>query len=249
MKKFLKIAVTALCLLSLTVFAASCSSCAGKEATGYAYGLVHNYYVGMATVKRNGDKVVSVKIEEMEGPASWAKKSNIKTEFTEGVEFTEGGFAKQITIGTMTFTATDNENAKTPAYKQSEDGETFEEWVKKDENAKFYFQQMSDGNYRILKADGTAGEMDFNTDANGLKKGERWLKSKNGYWSGENFPLGWQGNMDKITDYLVRNGFSSYTGNESKDSTWVIDGVDTGATLVDFHDYMKLAKAAYEKAM
>lgn len=227
----------------------SACSCDGVKQTGNAYGLVHNYYVGQVTVERSGDKVVSVKIEETEGPSSWAKKSNIKEDKQEGIEFTTGGFAKSISIGSLTFYATDDAGAKTPAYKQTDDGVTFEEWVKTEENAKFYVEQMAAGNYRILKADGAAGEPDFSTDVNSLKKGERWLKSKDGYWTGSGGALGWKGNMDRIADYLVRNGFKSYTGNETKGDSWIIDGVDTGATLVDFHDYMKLALRAYDTAM
>lgn len=249
MKKIFKTAVTVACICALSMLAFLSAACGEKKVTGYSYGLVNNYYVGMATIIRKGDKVINAKIEEMEGPASWAKKSNIKEDMQAGVDFTTGGFAKQITIGSMTFTATDDASARTPAYKQSEDAQVFEEWVKNEENAKFYFEQMSAGSYRILKADGSAAQDGFNTDVNNLPKGERWLKSKNGYWSGANFNLGWQGNINKITDYLVRNGFSKYSGNETLDGTWKIDGVDTGATIIDFHNYMKLAKAAYDKAM
>ena len=221
----------------------------GVKQTGNAYGLVHNYYVGQVTVERSGDKVVSVKIEETEGPSSWAKKSNIKEDKRDGIEFTAGGFAKSISIGNLTFHATDDVGTKTPAYKQKDDGVTFEEWVKTEENAKFYVEQMAAGNYRILKADGSAGELDFSVDVNSLAKGKRWLKSENGYWTGNGGALGWKGNTNRIADYLVRNGFKSYTGDETKGDTWVVGRVDTGATLVDFHDYMKLALRAYDAAM
>ncbi|MCI9031583.1 MAG: hypothetical protein HFK09_03555 [Clostridia bacterium] len=235
-------------LATMCIMASGCS-CGGVKQTGTAYGLVHNYYVGQVTVERSGDKIVSAKFEETEGPSSWAKRSNIKDDKTEGVEFTTGGFAKSISIGSLTFHATDDESTKTPAYKQTEDGVTFEEWVKTEENAKFYVEQMAAGNYRILKADLSAADPDFSTDKNGLNKGERWLKSKNGYWSGNATVLGWKGNMDRLSDYLVRNGIGGYTGEETKgDNGWTVNGVETGATLVDFHDYMKLARRAFESA-
>lgn len=248
MKKTIATVFAVLMMATLMLSLNACS-CGGVETTGNAYGLVHNYYVAQVTVVRNGTRVNSVTFEETEGPASWAKKSNIKEDKAEGVEFTTGGFAKKITIGSLTFTATDDASVKTPAYRQKEGGETFEEWVKKEENAKFYVETMASGDYKLLKADGSAADIDFSTDKNNLNKGERWLKSKNGYWSGNNV-LGWKGNMDKMSDYIIRNGFDSYGGDEMKgEGSWVIDGVDTGATLVDLHDYMSLAKRAYETAM
>lgn len=249
MKKSFKTMVVAACVCAVGMLTLALAGCGAKEAEGTAYGTVHNYYVGMVTVTRAGDKVKNVQFEEMEGPASWAKKTNIAEGKQADVAFTTGGFAKQIAFGELTFTATDDENTKTPGYKQSGSDVTFEKWAKDDTNAKTYFEQMRAGSYSVLKSDGTKVEGDFNVAKNDLKKGERWLKSKNGYWSGENFPLGWQGNMNKMKDYLIRNGFGAYKGSEQKDETWIIDGVDTGATLVDFHDYMKLAKSAFEKAM
>ena len=247
MKKTI-ISALALILAAMCITASGCS-CDGVKQTGTAYGLVHGYYVGQATVERSGDKIVSVKFEETEGPSSWAKRTNIKDEKADGVDFTTGGFAKNISIGSVTFHATDDEGTKTPAYKQTDDGVTFEEWVKTEENAKFYIEHMAAGDYRILKSDLSAADPDFSTDKDGLKKGERWLKSKNGYWSGNATVLGWKGNIDRISDYLVRNGIGGYTGEETKgDSGWTINGVETGATLVDFHDYMGLAVRAFESA-
>ena len=249
MKKCIAAIVAAL-ILSAFIIGASACSCSGVEQVGRAYGLVHNYYVASVTVTRNGDKVIKVGFEETEGPASWAKRANIKDETAADVEFTEGGFAKRIGIGSLTFTATDEKATKTPSYKRSGDDVTFEQWVKTEQNAKFYVEAMASGDYRLLKADGSAADIDFSVEKNGLKKGERWLKSKNGYWSGANYSLGWQGNINKMSDYLVRHGFAAYTGNETADDNgFTVGGVQTGATLVDFHDYMKLAKKAYDSAM
>lgn len=249
MKKAMAAVFAAFMLVALVLSLNACN-CGGMETTGNAYGLVHNYYVAKVTVVKQGDRISSVTFEETEGPASWAKKTNIREDKIDGVEFTNGGFAKQISIGALTFTATDEEATKTPAYRQSADGETFEEWAKKEENAKFYVETMASGDYKIMKADGSAADVDFSTEKNGLSKGERWLKSKNGYWSGSGI-LGWKGNIDKLADYIVRNGFDKYSGEEVKDESgnWIIDGVDTGATIVDFHDYMSLAKRAYDSVM
>lgn len=249
MKKALFAILAAIMAVSIVLSITSCS-CGGMEMQGISYGLVHNYYVGCVKIKRVGDKIKSVSIEETEGPSSWAKRSNITDEAAEGVDFTSGGFARRISVGSVTFTATDDSGTKTPSYRRSEDDDTFEQWVSKEENAKFYFERMASGDYKIIKADGSAAPADFSTEKNGLKKGERWLKSKNGYWSGGEGVLGWQGNIDRLGDYILRFGFGSYTGEETLNGgSWVIDGVDTGATLTDFHDYMKLAKQAYEKAM
>ena len=246
MKRILFSVVSVLALAATLCFAA-CSCEGGVRTTGRAYGLVHGHYVGQVTVERSGDKIMSVEIEETEGPSSWAKRANIKEDKAADVEFTTGGFAKSVSVGNIIFHATDDENTKSPAYKQNGDGKTFAEWVGTEANAKYYVEQMALGNYRLLKADGAAAEDDFSTEVNSLKKGERWLKSKNGYWQAGGASLGWQGNVDRISDYLVRNGIGSYKGDEQRGDTWVIDGVDTGATLVDFHDYMALAVKAYSQ--
>ncbi len=246
----MKKAIAALLAVSLSAaLMLSLTACGGPETEASAYGLVHKYYVAQVRVVKRGNRLQAVIFEETEGPSSWAKKSNIKEDKIDGVEFTTGGFAKKISIGALTFTATDDAGTKTPAYRQTDGGETFEEWVKREENAKFYVETMANGDYKLLKADGSAADLDFSKEKNNLKKGERWLKSKNGYWSGENM-LGWQGNMNNLSDYIIRNGVEDYVGSEIKDGdSWVIDGVDTGATLVDFHDYMSLAKRAYERIM
>ena len=230
----MKKAIAALLAVSLSAaLMLSLTACGGPETEASAYGLVHKYYVAQVRVVKRGNRLQAVILEDK----------------IDGVEFTTGGFAKKISIGALTFTATDDAGTKTPAYRQTDGGETFEEWVKREENAKFYVETMANGDYKLLKADGSAADLDFSKEKNNLKKGERWLKSKNGYWSGENM-LGWQGNMNNLSDYIIRNGVEDYVGSEIKDGdSWVIDGVDTGATLVDFHDYMSLAKRAYERIM
>lgn len=62
--------------------------------------------------------------------------------------------------------------------------------------------------------------------------------------------LGWKANIKKLCDFIAANGFSDEGLTvKGENKIWTVDGVSTGATLVDFNDYVALCKVAYAAAL
>lgn len=98
----------------------------------------------------------------------------------------------------------------------------------------------------------------FNT-ANGSmrKRYSRYWSTSGGGNIGQVTGLGFNGNMDMLENYLLAYGFDALNNdgaitlpNKDNNRFNVIGGVTTGATLsADTAIYLKVAKAAYEKAL
>lgn len=244
--------------LILAFSVAACSE--GSDARiERAYARVHSTYVGVVTVSTTDGKITDVKFDEMQTPKDWAKKTALAdTVQTDDSDFDENGYAKKIKIGDKVFTLADallESPSGAPDYRADGMSEDFYVWLDTEENAQWYYEQMRKGNYYILKADATAlgGEENiFAAAANGfsLDKGSRWLKTKNGYWT-SGYGMGWTANMSAIESFIIRkNGMGAYTGESSADNSsgsWQVGDVNTGATLVDFNQYMALAQKAVAK--
>lgn len=256
MKKFFLGIVSAALAAVLFAGAVACAEGTGDlsgEAT--AYGLVHSHYVGIATVKTDSfGKITSVSIDEMQTPYNWAAKSEFADYESDEDAFTTGGFGKKIVIGDKTFDAVNPDASGYPDYRLADtnNGVTLENWLKDSLNAEWYVEQMKLGNYGVAQSDGTGVYNDFVDSAAGeLGLGDRWLKSKNGYWDESvGVGLGWKANIKKLCDFIAANGFSDEGLTvKGEDKIWTVDGVSTGATLVDFNDYVVLCKVAYAAAL
>ena len=254
MKKFFLGAFAVMTAAVMLISAISCDESRDMRGEATAYGLVHNHYVGMATVKVDADgKIASVSIDEMQTPYNWAAKSSFKDYDGDEDAFTAGGFGKKIVIGDKIFDAVSPEADSYPDYRltQVNNGVTLENWLKDSLNAKWYVEQMKLGNYGVAQSDGTGVYNTFkDTAAGALGLGDRWLKSKNGYWPEGSSGLGWKANIKKVCDYVASKGFDDEGLTlKGEDRVWTVNGVSTGATLIDFNDYIALCKVAYALAL
>lgn len=255
MKKALFGVVSALLVTVLLAGAVGCSE-AGKDLSGEAtaYGLVHSHYVGIATVKTDASgKITSVNFDEMQTPYNWAAKKEFKEYNDDEDAFTTGGFGKKIVIGDKTFSAVDESATGYPDYRlvDTNNSVSLENWLKDNLNAKWYVQQVKLGNYGVAKSNGTGVYNTFKDASTGeLSVGDRWLKSKNGYWAEGGVGLGWKANMKALCDFVAANGFADEGLTvKGEDKVWKVNGVSTGATLNDFNDYIALCKIAYSMAL
>lgn len=254
MKKVLLGAVGALLAAVTFVGAIACSEGEDLSGEGTAYGLVHNHYVGIATVKTDNDGgIVAVTFDEMQTPYNWAAKSVFDDYKNDEDAFTTGGYGKKIVIGDKIFSAVDENAAGYPDYRLTSvnNNVTLENWLKDSLNAKWYVQQMKLGNYGVAESDGTGVYNEFkDADTGKLGLADRWLKSKNGYWPKETAGRGWKDNIKAVCDFVAANGFEDEGLTlKGEDNVWTVDGVSTGATLVDFNDYIALCKIAYAMAL
>ena len=253
-------------------------ACNPKSINGEAaaYGLVHAHYVGKVDVEVEQGIIKSVVFDEMEMPYSWAVVTRTNEGTSEapsylykiqGVEIAESDFANQgnaffarkIKIGdeVLSVRATPTRGVYSNANIDGSYG--IETWVRLGNNAKWYWEQMASGNYEILKEDGTAYAIDWSrTSPVANTKGDRWLKSKNGYnanWVGldadKTSGKGWSDNMIAMAAYLtgknpnnigVQRMGATKAGN-GKD-TWDFDG-STGATLQCISEYFEVATKAF----
>lgn len=134
--------------------------------------------------------------------------------------------------------------------------ESLEQYIFENEgNMKWYKDAVAAGKYNVMKGTSESLTVDYagKAVASKLGYGAKLLKSQGGYWPQEkDVPLGWKGNMEKMEKFIVEYDFGAYTTSYQKsltdNNTFKVGEVDTGATLVDFNDYMKVAYTAYERA-
>jgi len=276
MKKRLFI-VPVITILALGIFVACGSKRISGEAT--AYGLVHAHYVGKVDVEVEKGFIKSVGFDEMELPYSWAAVTRINEGTDEapsyifkvqGVEIAEADFAiqgnaffaRKIKIGDEILTLKGNPPTRGVYSNANIDGNYgIETWVRFENNARWYWEQMAAGNYEVLKEDGTVYVIDWTrTTPVANTKGDRWQKTKNAYnynWTGldaDKTPgRGWMDNTNAMAAYLIgkdpnnigvqRMG-TTKAGNGK--NTWEFD-TSTGATLVDISEYFEVAARAFNK--
>ena len=221
-----------------------------KEVTAVGYGLVHKDYVGIATVTVKEKVVTAASFEEVYLPTHWAALTSVEG-VDEALYVSYAGkrgtvnVAKYIVVGDKTFTATASES---DAVYSAEGIADLKAWVQaSEENAKWYAEALLAGNAKAVDAAGTKVTFEITSDKEGGFK-----KSTTGYWSGENYPLGWKGNMEALAKALVGTKMDATDANIVKDEatkTWKFGDVQSTATLTDAKDYYAVAKKAYDKAI
>jgi len=221
---------------------------------GVSYGLVHGHYVGVSEVVVNlNDEVMSVKFDEYFLPYSFAAvvvedTENLPTDVlpvvgSRGTTY----YAEYVSINGTIFTGAVSGDSGSQMITYSTPGvANIEDWVKVEANAKIYVDSVKADKVFIANQDGTKSNYEMsNTNA---KLG--WTKSSTGYWTNpSSYALGWGGNMKAITDSLVGTKLHATEDQIISNSTWEVDGLVTGATLVDFIDYYKVIQQAYINAL
>lgn len=119
------------------------------------------------------------------------------------------------------------------------------------EFTQWYIEKMKAGEYYILKGEGNETyNVDFTSRSGSTTTKNTWAdKSQNGYWPANDSSLGWKENISRLEKAIKTYGLEVYTGEETKGDNGYMLGVNpTGATIADYHQYMAIAKAAYEQA-
>ena len=244
-----------------------------KEGTGTSYGLVNKTYVGKATVKIKGDKIVDVTYDEAFLPNTWG---SIDYKPEEGKELPEdilnhtkddmsSYYAKYISVDGQVFTGTIRESDlvigentyvnQVVNYSSDKIKDLFQYLYDSEENAKWYYEAVEKGKAFICDKDGNK------IDTYQSLHTEGWFKSEGKYWpSSSDSPLGWKGNINAMVEYLKGKTLTDLDSSkfvrdetgEDKDGYnykyWKIDGVQTKVTMSDIYNYYKLAYKAYSKA-
>ncbi|MCK9471004.1 MAG: hypothetical protein M0Q88_04550 [Bacilli bacterium] len=244
-------------------FAFVLTACGTKdtEATGVAYGMTYNDYLTAATVEVKGEVVTSAALDEYYLPNTWAKVKVLETDAPADVLVSGSSwYGKFIKIGDKNFTASLREDPleiggvtyNNQVVKYSAEGvDDLFTWLRaSEENRKWYVEQLDNNNAWVAKDDfskstyETAGQVDSNGKL-GFSKG------KTNYWKGDNFPLGWSGNMSELVKVVAGTkmdaSMDQITQNDEK--KWVVNGVVSGATYVSFKEYYSVLKTAYDKAV
>ena len=275
MKKRLVFGHVIAIIVSCMFFACNQKSINGKAT---AYGLVHAHYVGKVVAEVELSVFKSVVFDEMELPYSWTAvtRTNEGTDLApswlykiQGVDIDEADvanqgnafFARKIKIGDEVLTLKGTPVRGVYSNANIDGNYGIETWVRLDNNAKWYWEQMAAGNYEILKENGAAYVIDWTrTMPVANTKADRWQKSKNGYnanWAGLDAGTtagkGWSDNMDAMAAYLAGknpNNFSvqkiSITKAGNGKNTWEFDD-STGATLQCISEYFDVATKAFNK--
>jgi hypothetical protein len=254
-------------LFIITTFVLVLSACGKKtpdntEKEGVAYGITHTDYVGVATVKVKAEQVTDASFNEYYLPNTWAKLKTVEAEEVPADVVADGAtwYGKYLVIGDRHFTGElrdeplkigEKTYTKQTVKYSAEDIDDLYVWLtEKEENRKWYVEELVAGNAYVATSDFEKSELE--ADAPVTSEGELgFTKLETNYWHGENFPLGWQGNMAEIVKAIKGTKMNATvdTIEKGEDNKWRIDGVVSGATLADFKDYYLLAQTAYNKAL
>ena len=225
---------------------------------GTAFASVHGKgYVGRVDIEVKDGLTSKVTFDETFYPATFGNLTKVDiatgTETVEGVYLSKGKdvsakIAKYIAIDGLVFEGSFTNKVIT--YTHAEKGDAVS-YINK--NSEWYWNAVKDGKVKVVKADGTA------VAGQALNLASGTFKSEGKYWAQtETVKLGWKGNMEKIAAFLVGKDLSKLDisdaarateANDDGLKTWTVGGVDTGATLTDFKDYVNLAIDAYKDAM
>lgn len=251
---------TRILALSLLATASLLSACQASSSeplleSGTGYGLTHGHYVGVATVETSDGLVTEITLDEYFLPYNWAKvvvaDVNAIPEDVLTVVGTRGTsyYAEFIKIGDKLFTgAVEGASGSQHILYSADDVEDIELWVETEENALWYVEQIEAEAFYLADAAGEESTL-VRGDAT---SNVAMTKSESGYWSGENYPLGWAGNIDAIKEAFIgtRLDFTiestdKTSATETEPAYWIVGGETTGATLTDFLDYYQLLQRAY----
>lgn len=217
-----------------------------------AYGIVYHDYVGFITVTKADDLVVHIDIDEAFMPIVWAQETKTDV-LTDVVTYDDGTvlktnndyrYAKYIKIGDKVFTGvpyTNDELQNVTSTKQlikySSDGiDDLHQYLKEEDNAKWYVEQLKKGKAFVCDKDGKKLET---TDLN--PQGS-FFKSSSLYWTTGD--TGWAKNIQYFSNAVVGTNLSGEITME--DGFVKIGDVVTSATFSGYKDYYDLAKKAYE---
>ncbi len=249
MKKLLNVFVALVFVLSLAVLTGcKCKKDEPKEVSATGYGIVHKSYVGIADITVKDGKVTALKFEEVYLPDHWAGLDEAVADAS--VVYTsrnkDAYAAKYVMVGDKKFTASVSEDKKTVTY-SAEGIVDLKAWINESEaNAEWYAKELLAGNAKATDASWNKLSAQITADKEG-----GFTKSATGYWSGDNYPLGWKGNMAALEEALIGTSMGFKDADLVKDETsklWSFAGTVTKATLTDAKDYVAVAQRAYDKA-
>lgn len=228
---------------------ASCGTTVVEE--GIGYGLTHDHYVGVVELTTENDKISTISFEEYFLPYNWAKVSEADfTAYGEDALSVTGSrgtsyYAKYVNIGDTLFTGTVVGEAAPQSIVYAATGiENLEAWVSIEANAKWYVEQVDAESFYLATSSGAEHPNLVRADAT---SNVAMTKSASGYWSGSNYPLGWNGNMEQIRQLLLGTtlNIDPETFELNEEGYWASGDLVTGATLSDFADYIAVALRAY----
>lgn len=244
-------------LVLLVVLSFALVGCGESETSATAYQIVHKDYVGVADIVVLDMVIQTLALEEYYLPNDWAKVVVGETA-PEDVIVVSGSssatwYGKYIVIGNKQFTGELRTEVlvigevtyskQTVKYVATGVDDLFT-WLKNSEaNMSWYVEQLNADLAFVAKADWTAS-----TYVSAGKGG--WTKSTTGYWSGDQYPIGWPGNMNALKALYVGNSFDANASIVKNIETgfWSLGDAVSGATLTDFPDYHSLVGKAYSKA-
>lgn len=196
----------------------------GTEAKiGQAYGLTHGGdSVARATLVTSLDgNVLDVRWEEACLPQTVSPTEDVSAADTAtvGSDGAERCYAV-LAFADRTWTyQTDRED-------YSSEGQVLRDYLATDAGAQAYFEALDSAALQVKRGEAF--------QAGAITKRELF-KLFNGYWSGEQYALGYPGNYGKVVTYVRRHGTDALDSLE-RDGTWRdANGVDTGATLLDLN--------------
>ena len=235
-------------------------------------------YTMRATLTVQDGVAVQLDMEEFHNPAFWGSLTEEEAlamgeglyQVIENANGRKSYFGKYLTVGTgdeaIRWIApdepVDNGLGTLQFIYASEAAGAFPAWVEVYENVAWYDAQLSAGSYWITDESGTPID-DLKTytviQRNGdvvPKEGARY-KTQNRHWTAvgtgfgtESGELGWLGNMEVISAFLIENQFPKGELEFNSDKVITIADAVTGATLTSgIESYFPVAYQAYEMAL
>jgi len=248
--------------ISVFVLSACRKKVNNNEKVGVAYGITHSDYIGVATVKVENDVVSDASFEEYYLPNTWAKVKTLEVSEVPEDVIVDGTtwYGKYLVIGSKRFVGAlrteplvlDGKTYSKQTVRYSSEGinDLFVWLYESEENRKWYVNELEKGNAYVATSD--YSKAGYETAGMTTSEGKLgFKKSITGYWQGDNYPLGWKGNMAAIVEVIkgTKVDVSLDDIKKNENNKWVVGNVVSGATLTDFKDYYKLAKEAYNKAV
>lgn len=253
----------------LSVFALAFAGCARNnplpEKTAVVYGLVHNYYLGAATITADKDsRVKEVTIDEYFLPNAWA----ITGKDPEAVGYMVGDYAVAFGVNNVGTAG----SFKHPAGDVAIPSQLGDRHFGKPLYGAYYVNALKNNRCFTLKL-GTASDYDVASGAVYYKKSMNAVailtntygainKSDPActYWANNisETQLGFKKNLEEMLKYVKSDAFRNLNvvtaerlvdPSKANLDVWKIGDVTTGATLTDFKDYIKLCEDAYIMAV
>jgi hypothetical protein len=254
-----KISLLAAAMIGVVLAGCNTSSSTGpvlEEGVGYA--VVYDHYLGVAEVKTEDDVVTEITLDEYFLPYSWAKVSSADaTAYPEDVVIRTwkrsptattnvvDRYAKYVKIGDKLFTATVTGEEPNQSIVFSAQGiSDIDVWLDTEANAVWYVTQVKANNFFLATS---AGVVHPNLTRSDATSNIAMTKATSGYWTVAAPGLGWTGNINALSTYLVGTtmDFSPEDFAKNANGFWANGDLVSGATMTNFQDYIALALRAY----